>query len=249
MSCKKTVLGVLVLAALTFLSLPAFASPLNIQVHDYGNYIDLGKDTQAIVLTGTGSSNSLNLDLGSCSSGGLASSSTCTMSGLAKGYGTLDHPTGAQYSITSPANLHFLDVNPSTGLWQVASNANAIKIEYGPGGSLLTGYINMLQFQQIPTAQSNGHNEYLATGNVAVTGGSLDHSSGWQIQFVVSSTPSTFGTLLGPAQTGNNMSFKYGEGPLYPTPEPASLALLGAGFLMVGGVMRFRNRRGVAVEI
>jgi len=249
MCCKKTVLGVLVLAALSFLSLPVFASPLNIQVHDYGNYIDLGQDTQAIVVTGTGSSNSLSLDLGSCSHGGASSPGTCTLSGLAKGYGTLDHPTGAQYSITSPANLHFLDVNPSTGLWQVASNANAIKIEYGPGGSLLTGYINMLQFQQVPAAQSQGHDEYLATGNVTVTGGSLDHTSGWQIQFVVASTPNYFSTLLGPAETGKSMSFKYGEGPLYATPEPASLALLGAGFLLAGGVVRFRNRRGVAVEI
>jgi len=236
MFMKRIVLAVFVVTGLALGSLPAVAGLVAPVVHDYGNYVDLGTDVQKIVITGTGSASSLNIDLGSCSGG------TCTLSGLGYGYGTYAPPGHALYSITSPANLTFKEINATTGLWQVASNANAIKFEYGPGGSLLTGYLNNLEFSQIPSIVSNGHDEYLGTANVTITGGSLDKTSGMQVQFLVTNSPKYFNTLLGSGQKGSSINVTYGEGPLYPTPEPATLALLGAGFLLVSGVVRTRFR-------
>jgi len=236
MLAKRFVLAVFVVTGLALALLPAVAGPVVPIVHDYGNYVDLGTDAQSIVISGTGASNKLNIDLGSCSGG------TCTLSGLGYGYGTYTPPAHALYSITSPANLSLVETNSTTGLWQVASNANAIKFEYGTGGSLLTGYLNSLQFSQIPSVVSGGHDEYLGTANVTITGGSLDKTSGMQVQFLVTNSPKYFQALLGPANTGSSIKVTYGEGPLYPTPEPATLALLGAGFLFVGGVVRKRFR-------
>src|SRR5208282_3334392 len=129
MLTKRFVLSVFVVTGLALGSLPAVAGPVTPIVHDYGNYVDLGTDVQKIVITGTGSTNSLNIDLGSCSGG------TCTVSGLGYGYGTFAPPAHAPYSITSPANLTLKEINATTGLWEVASNANTIKFDYGTGGS------------------------------------------------------------------------------------------------------------------
>lgn len=172
MLTKRIVLAVFVVAGLALGSLPAVAGPVAPIVHDYGNYVDLGTDTQSIVVTGTGSTSSLNIDLGSCSGG------TCTLSGLGRGYGTFAPPAAAPYTITSPANLTLKEINATTGLWEVASNANTIKFDYGTGGSLLTGYLNSVEFSQIPAFATGGHDEYLGTANVTITGGSLDKTSG-----------------------------------------------------------------------
>jgi hypothetical protein len=238
MLTKRFVLAVFVVTGLALGSLPAVAGPVMGMgiVHDYGNYVDLGTDIQKIVLTGTGSSTKLNIDLGSCSGG------TCTLSGVAKGYGTFAPPASALYTISSPANLTLKEINATTGLWEVASNANTIKFNYGTGGSLLTGYLNDLEFSQIPSVVSNGHDEYLGTANVTITGGSLDKTSGMEVQFLVTNSPKYFQSLTGSGNTGSSIAISYGEGPLYPTPEPATLALLGAGFLLVGGVVRTRFR-------
>jgi hypothetical protein len=233
---KRIVLAAFVVTGLALWSLPAVAGPVLPVVHDYGNYVDLGTDVQSIVLTGTGSAASVNLDLGSCSGG------KCTISGLGYGYGTYSPPAHAIYSITSPANLNLKLINATTGLWEAVTKPNTVAFDYGTGGSLLTGYLNTLEFQQIPSFASGGYDEYLGTANVTITGGSLDKTSGMQVQFVVSNSPKYFNTLLGSGQKGSSISLHYGEGPLYPTPEPATLALLGAGFLLVGGVVRTRLR-------
>src|SRR5208337_780317 len=188
---KRIVLAVLVLAALTFGSLPAVAAPFNPVVHDYGSYVDLGNPTQSLVLTGTGSSNSVSFDLGSCSHG------TCTYSGIAYGYGIFSNPHAAPYAIHAPANLTLKLVNPTTELWEAATNANSITFSYGNGGSLLHGYINQLEYQEISPSVTHGQDRYLGTANVTITGGSLDSTPGMQMQLLITNTPQYFNSLLG----------------------------------------------------
>ncbi len=245
MSSKKTVLAIAVLAILAFGSLSAVAAPFVPVVHDFGNYVDLGNPTQNIVLTGTGSTSSVDLDLGSCSHG------TCTYSGLAYGYGTFDNPARAPFAITSSANITLKLINPTTELWQAATNANSITFSYGTGGSLLHGYINQLEYQEVSPGASGGQDRYLGTANVTITGGSEDQTPGMQMQLLITNSPNYFNALLGPNNAGKTITISSrnaGESPVYPTPEPATLALLGAGFLLASGVVRFRQRRSVVLE-
>jgi hypothetical protein len=202
------------------------------------NSITLGTAYQGALFTGTGSSNSVALDLGTCSGG------TCTLSGVGFGQGLFS--SKALYDITSPTNLDLVLTNPSTGLWTVGNAANDIGFSYGPGGSLLTGTLNLLQFQEISPTKSHGQNWYLASADVTVTGGSLDPTpAGASMQLYFNNVPIYFNSLLGSGNVGHEESTLFGHGTVAPTPEPTSMLLLGAGFLLAGGVLRARVRRGL----
>jgi len=248
MIAKRIVLAVLVLTGLTLGSLPALATTTNISlpsgsalgsgvVHDFGDYVDLGMTNESLKFTGTGSSNSVSLDLGACSGG------TCTLTGLANGYGTFGNPAHATFQITSPANINLMLTDPTLNIWTAQTNANAIHFQYGPGGSLLTGYMNLLQFQEVSPLVSHGNDWYLGTSQVTITGGSLDRTGGMSAQYLFVNSPAYFNTLLAPSSRGGTISTRWGEGPIFPTPEPASLLLLGSGFLVAGGVVRTRLRQ------
>ena len=250
MTSKRLVLTLLVLFGLALVSLPASATPTAVStsanpqnacggpVHDCDSYVDLGMDLQSIQFTGTGSSNSVSLDFGSCNG------TTCTLSGLGRGFGMFS-PSVGRYAITSPENIKLELTNSTTGLWTAVTGANAISFSWGPGGSLLTGTLNLLQFQQISPIVSHGLNWYLGTADLTLTGGTLDKGQGMIAQYLLVNSPAYFNTLLGPGNAGKTIATKYGEGPIYPTPEPASVFLLGAGVLLVGGVLRSRFRHGL----
>jgi len=253
MVSKRLVLTLLVSVGSLLASLPAVATTTVLKsgvVHDYGNYIDLGQDTQAVTFTGTGSKNSVLLDFGSCTGGGGGFvTQSCTMTGVAKGYGIFAGKTNT-YKITSPANIKLDLTNPSTGVWTAVTAGNSIDLYFGTNGSLLKGYLNQLQLQQIPKPISGNADWYLGTAQLTVTGGSLDHqtSKGMSVQFLFSNVtyknaPSYINTLLGSSGKGHSISTTFGEGPIYSNPEPASVLLLGAGFLLAGAVVRYRSRR------
>lgn len=207
--------------------------------HATTSQIVLASSTQGSVFTGTGSSDSVSLDLGSCVGG------TCTVSGVAYGTGLL--LSKGKYDITSPSNLSLQLTDPSTGLWTATTQGNAAAFSYGTGGSLLTGALNLLQFQQISNKVTGGKTWYLTSADLTVTGGSLGVSKGYEMDLHFSNVPVNFTSLLGAGNVGNSESASFGYGILTPTPEPASVLLLGAGFLLVGTVLRVRLRRKTAV--
>jgi hypothetical protein len=224
---RKLALAVLVLAGLALASLPASAQTA----------IVLGTTSQGITFTGTGSSDSVSMDLGQCSS------TSCIMSGVAFGNGVLS--SKGLYDITTPASIDLELTDPATGLWTAVTDANTMDFSYGPGGSLLTGVLNLLEFQQISPLTSHGENWYLTSASLSVTGGSLDITPGMKMQLYFNNVPSYFTSLLGASETGKSETTFFGHGTLAATPEPASVLLLGAGFLLVAGILRFRFVRSL----
>jgi len=183
-----------------------------------------------------GSSDSVQMDLGSCTGG------SCELTGVAKGTGLF--ASKGVYDITSPSNIEVDLTNSTTGLWTADSNGDTIEFSYGPGGSLLTGYLNLLQFQQIPSKVSGSQNWYLTSASLTVTGGSLDIAKGDQLNLVFNNVPAHLNSLLGPSGSGSTIVTSFGHGTLSPTPEAGSILLLGIGLLLVGTVLRTRLSRG-----
>ena len=224
MAIRKVGVLVLGLAVLALCPLSAVASP---------DGITLGTANGSSTFIGNGSSDSVNLDFGSCVS------STCTLSGVAWGTGMFQ--SKGSYTITSPENIDLELTNPTTGLWTADTKSNSIAFSYGPGGSLLTGVLNLLQFQQISQKKSGKNNWYLTSADVTITGGSLDITPGMSLQLFFNKVPLSFNGLLGSANSGSSESTNFGHGTLSTTPEPATLVLFGVGLALIGSVLRMRR--------
>jgi hypothetical protein len=226
MRTKKLALAVFVMFGLALVALPAHAQ----------SNIVLGTSTQGITFTGTGSSDSVGLDLGACGA------TTCTMSGVAFGTGLLT--SKGAYTITSPSDLTLSLTDASTGLWTAITQGNSVTFNYGQGGGLLTGVLNLLQFQQISNKVSGSKTWYLTSADLTVDGGSAAISKGMEMTLNFDNVPVNFNSLLGSNNVGSSESTAFGHGVLAPTPEPASMLMLGAGFLLIGYILRVRFRRG-----
>lgn len=229
MASKNMTLVVLVVVGLALGALPAHAQ----------SKIVMGSSVQGVTFTGVGSSNSVTLDLGKCSG------TTCNLSGVAYGTGLL--ASKGVYDISAPSNLALQLTDPTTGLWTAITEGNSITFNYGKGGSLLTGVLNLLQFQQISNKVSGGKTWYLTSADLTVLGGSLQISKGMEMQVNFDNVPVNFNSLLGSGNLGVSETTAFGHGTLAATPEPTSVLLLGVGFLLVGAVLRARFRRGHAV--
>jgi len=228
---KGIALKVLVLGGLLTVALPAVASQAGIV---------LMQGQESTIFTGIGSKNSVGLDLGTCKNG------TCTLAAVGIGTGLFSSARGI-FTISSPANLNLQLTNPQTGLWTALSKGDDITFTYksgpsGTGATLLTGNLNLLQFQQRSPALSGGANTYITTASLTVTGGSLDitHGEGMNIKFFFTDPPKNINSLL--SDPGGNIAGNFGSARLTPTPEPASILLLGSGFLLAAVVLR--GRRG-----
>jgi hypothetical protein len=239
MTNRKIALPLLVLAVLALGALPAAATSTLITILSNPNEINLGAATQKTVLTGTGSSDSVSLDLGSCSGG------NCTLSGVGTGVGLL--ASKGQYSFSTPANLDVQLTDPVNGVWQVMDSSNDMTFSYSyKGTNELSGVLNMVDFIQVPPSLSNGQDRYVLDAFVTVTGGTLDFKPGMSLQLKYGAVPGYLNSLLGSGNVGSTISTQYGQGTVAPTPEPASVFLLGAGFLLAGGILRARFRRPVS---
>ncbi|HVN18132.1 MAG TPA: PEP-CTERM sorting domain-containing protein [Dongiaceae bacterium] len=226
MAIRKVAVFVLGLAVLVACAMPAVASP---------DGITLGTANGGSTFIGTGSTDSVNMDFGACAG------STCTLSGVAFGSGMFQ--SNGSYTITSPENIDLELTDPTTGLWTANTQANSISFSYGPGGSLLTGVLNLLQFQQIAKSKSGNNNWYLTSADVTITGGSLDITQGMSLQLFFNKVPIYFNNLLGSGNAGTTETTNFGHGTMSATPEPTSLLLFGIGWLVLGLVLRMRARR------
>jgi hypothetical protein len=225
MVIRKLAVFALALAVLALCPSSAVATP---------GGITLGASNGGSTFIGNGSSDSVYLDFGKCVS------STCTLSGI--GWGTGMFLSKGSYSITSPENMDLVLTDPTTGLWTADTKANAISFSYGTGGSLLTGVLNLLQFQQISSKKSGTNHWYLTSADVTITGGSLDITPGMSLQLFFSKIPIYFNNLLGSGNSGVSETANFGHGTMAATPEPASLLLFGIGWLLLGLVLRLRRR-------
>lgn len=226
MAIRKLTVVFLALAVFAFCPLSAVASP---------DGITLGTAKGGSTFIGNGSSDSVGLDFGTCVS------STCTLSGVAWGTGMFQ--SSGSYTITSPENIDLVLTDPTTGLWTADTQANAIDFSYGTGGSLLTGVLNLLQFQQISQNKSGNNHWYLTSADVTITGGSLDITAGMSLQLFFNKVPIYFNNLLGSGNAGVTETTNFGHGTMTATPEPTSLLLFGIGWLVLGLVLRMRTRR------
>ena len=238
---KRIALTMLVLAVLALGALPAAATSTLITIlNGNPNEITLGAAaSQSTVLTGTGSGDSLTLDLGSCKGG------KCILSGAGFGVGLLK--SKGQYSINTPANLDVKLADPTNGVWKVLDDSNDMTFKYSYKGTTeLMGVLSLVEFIQGPPKLSNGQDRYVLNAVVNVTGGTLDFKPGMALQLTYGAVPAYLNSLLGSEKVGSTIKAYYGSGTVAPTPEPASAFLLGAGFLLAGGILRARFRRTVS---
>ena len=207
--------------------------------------IVLGGNSQIISFTGKGASDpdQLGVSLGACHSG------QCRVQGT--GFGTGVFPSAhAPFSIISAmGSITATLVNATLGTWSV-SESSPIAFSYGAHGSLLTGDLNLLSFQQTSGGKTGVFN-WQGVADLTVTGGSLasDFSSAGgvlQVNLLFRNTTSLT-SLLGTTKT------KYGSfegGQLSPTPEPSAFVIfvLGSVILLIGGLLRRRKALSPASE-
>jgi len=201
---------------------------------------------QTVNFSGQGSgSQAIGVTLGSCNLAGK-----CTLSGSGSGSGALQ--SSGTFTLDSKANSILLTSNGSGGYTASASAPIEFKLTgtaSGQTGTLLSGTLNLLNFSQASGSSQGSFNTNLGA-NLDLTGGLLANvftASGGvlnlNVQFPSSVNVSTLaGTSLSLASTLSAS----GAGGISPTPEPNTLALMGAGLLVLGAGLRLRRHSGMS---
>lgn len=179
---------------------------------------------------------------------GLSSGFTMTTSnigGNAYGYGSFvgDNSTYS-FSNTTLASTGAPTCGPAGCTWAVTTTGSPLVFNFGPGGSLLTGTVTLVDLTQ--TTGGNGVFNDALLVNLTVTGGSLAGSFGSDgilqliVNFKSGMNLQDLGDLTGCGgkACGTTVAGNIGGGSVTPLPEPNSLALLGGGLLTLGGLAR-----------
>ena len=211
----------ILLISLTVLSLMIAVSTARAQ-----NQIDLGGTASgSITFTGAGSGDW---------------TMTFTPNPLTGGaFGTGIFTSIGPYSITDPGGVTITGTltAPGSDLWNIVQTGSLL-FSYGAGGSLLTGNLQLVDLSQ--TGSIGTFNDTLVA-NLVITGGTLASVF----------TPSGILQLVIDLPSGVNLStlisgqLEYGyvsSGSIYPTPEPASMLLVGSGLVGLGYLARRRKK-------
>jgi len=205
--------------------------------------ITLGGSRGLLLFQGMGPSspNSLSLNFGSCKNG------ICSLGGTASGTGQLlSGPTSYQFINTAGAITLTL-ANAALNQWNVLQTSNTI-FNYGTNGSLLSGFLDLLNFQQNPGSKGGEFN-YTGNANLTITGGSLASafsSSNGVLDLTVffRSTTNLESLLGGSAKIGSQIA----SGSVLPSPEPSSILMLGSGLMLAGGMLRSKLRNNHSAD-
>jgi hypothetical protein len=212
---RKALLALSVLALLTTVVSTATAQ----------NQITLGGTAaNSLTFTGEGSGNwTLSFAGGS-------------LSGMAFGTGTL--ASGPDPYTISQSGATVTGTYLGSDSWSIAQSGPLAFCYGGCGASaLLTGNLQLVSLAQ--TKSTGTFNESLSA-NLTSLGGSLASLFGTAGVLSITidfATPTDLATLPPGGTLGANVS----SGELFPSPEPASMVLVGSGLILLGGLVRRRR--------
>jgi hypothetical protein len=159
------------------------------------------------------------------------------LNGMAFGTGTL--ASGPDPYSISQSGVTITGTYLGSDTWNVAQSGSLAFCYGGCGASaLLTGNLQLVSLAQ--TGQTGTFNDWL-TANLTGLGGSLASllGSGGVLSITIDfSTPTDLASLTPGATLGARVS----SGELFPSPEPASMVLVGSGLILLGGFVRRRRR-------
>jgi hypothetical protein len=223
-----------VLAVLLFMTGSALATDITEVVLGPGNGI--------ITFTGLGatSPNELSLTLGNLNVPNFVLAGRGFGKGLLLG-------VNAPYKILTPQSDVITAVAPGLGTtsWLISQSAPEA-FSWGPGGSLLTGTFNLVDFSQ--GAGLSGVFNDTGIFNMKITGGSeasifggIDNTASIDLILHFQSKKGQDISKLVNTTASYRASLSSGE--VLPTPEPATLSLFGTGLLGISYVTRRRIRK------
>ena len=211
---------VILTTLLTGLLLVLAAAPASAQTQ-----ITLGGSGSCLTFSGTGGVN-VTLAVVNCT-------------GTANGEGALSAFSGT-YLMNGGGTITLSPLGGSS--WSV-SQTSPIDFTWENGGTLLTGDLQLVQFDQF-VATGGAFNLVFAV-NLTVTGGSLDGNE-WGACCGTLDMTILFdgaGGLISDLQyTYDDLTARISAGEVVPTPEPGTMALLGTGLVGLGGWLRRRKK-------